>query len=251
MAFAPIFQRLFSATFDRRAAAAAAGNGLLNALIAYWPGNEASGTLYDAHTNGYTLLPSASSPTTGIGHVYAGARQYLAASTQLHSATNHALLEYNDTPFSVAGWLYMTSYAANGRSLFQASFDARTCYWLRVIGDPAPLNVTIYSATVERQISWSSNLALNTWTSYVVRYDDASRVLSISVNGGMPLNAAALTGAMRTKTTESLFKLGNSPGRNFDGLIGPTAFWRRVLSTDDIAAWHNGGAGLAYSQFTT
>ncbi|OQC57681.1 MAG: hypothetical protein BWX54_01134 [Verrucomicrobia bacterium ADurb.Bin018] len=35
--------------------AAAAGNGLLNNLIAYWPGNEASGDALDLHTNALTL----------------------------------------------------------------------------------------------------------------------------------------------------------------------------------------------------
>ena len=50
MTFAPAFSRLFSSPFSRQATIT--GNALLDGLVAYWPGNEASGDLLDGHVYG-------------------------------------------------------------------------------------------------------------------------------------------------------------------------------------------------------
>jgi len=54
-----------------RRAVASGGNGLLNALIAYWPGDEASGNLLDAHSNALHLTDT-NTVTNAAGKVYAG-----------------------------------------------------------------------------------------------------------------------------------------------------------------------------------
>lgn len=61
-----------------------AGNGLLNNLIAYWPGNEFNGNALDLHINALHLT-DVNTVTSNPGLVYPLARQYTAANNEYHT----------------------------------------------------------------------------------------------------------------------------------------------------------------------
>jgi hypothetical protein len=91
-------------------AVSAGGNGLLTALIAYWPGDEASGNLLDAHTNALHLT-DVNTVTNNTGKVYATARQYTAANQEYHNRASEALLQIGDVDFTIASWVYCDALA--------------------------------------------------------------------------------------------------------------------------------------------
>ena len=258
MAFAPIFQRPFSATFDRRAAAAA-GNGLLNALIAYWPGNEASGNLQDAHTNALHLTDT-NTVTNAAGKVYATARQYTAANNEYHTRNSEALLNANND-FTFAAWCYLDSKPTFGHILskFVSSAGNRS-YVLRYNGDATDrffFEVRNAADTDYGRVTANTFGAVSTgaWYFVVASHNDAADTLTISINNSTPDSTSYANGVL---SGGAPFQIGAQNGLNlWNGRIGPVAMWKSaaggggVLSAAQRTALWNAGNGLAYSAFTT
>lgn len=256
MAFAPPFQRPFPAPFDRRAAAAAAGNGLLNALIAYWPGNEASGNALDLHTNGLTLTGNSPSIPAASGIVYATARNY-GASTFYHYRNDETLVSCGDVDFTLAAWIYLNSLAntsmgkdsggSGGREYMLGYNHAVTRYQWRVSDNGvswAIVNADNYGAP-----------ASGAWHLLVGWHDAANNQIGISIDGGTPNTVAHTTGCFDGATP---FRIGyvGTLGYSY-GRIGPVAFWKSAagnggaLTAAQRTALFNSGNGLAYTAFTT
>ena len=84
---------------------AAAGNGLLNNLVAYWPLNEAAGAnnALDLHTNALTLTQTAS-PGSAAGKVYSGARTF-DGNSHYFKRTSETLLNPGNTDVTLAAWV--------------------------------------------------------------------------------------------------------------------------------------------------
>jgi len=261
MAFAPIFQRPFSATFDRRTAAA--GNGLLNALVAYWPGNEASGDLLDAHTNALHLTDN-NTVTNAAGKVYATARQYTAASNEYHTRNDDAYLSVGDTDFTFAAWCYLDSKHATDDMPILSKFDAGKIEYGGLIYWPTDKRFRIGIANgTTTWIGAQSATAFGepstaTWYLVVGWHDSAANTVNISVNNSTP-ESSGTTGVPGDNT--SRFVVGAyshySAMYKWDGRIGPVAFWKSaaggggVLSSSQRSALWNAGNGLAYANFTT
>lgn len=257
MAFAPVFPRPFPATFDRRAATTS--NGLLNALIAYWPGNEASGDLQDAHTNALHLTDT-NTVTNAAGKVYATARQYTAANDEYHTRNNEALLEVLDVDFTIAAWVYFDDLSTNPQAIASKQNDGP--------GDVLSLRYNVgkgqgfffsrsypfspFGVAEVKAISFG-NAAINTWYLVICWHDYLNNLIGISINDTVDTVGCPLTG-----DSSSPFVIGkNSIGGKYTGRIGPVAMWKSsagnggVLSSVQRTALYAGGAGLAYAQFTT
>jgi len=240
------------------ASAAPAGNGLLNALIAFWPGNEANGNLIDAHTNGLNLTDT-NTVTNAAGLVYAGARQYTAANDEYHQIADNTHLSTGDVDFTCAAWVYLDSvgvdrtilskfyYAVNKREYALTYAHSGTAFSFIV----SSLGTSVTSTSVT---SGTPNTA--TWYLVVAWHDSVANTISIQVNNGSVASKSHEGGVL---DSDSLFVIGKTftSWGPFNGRIGPTMFWKSaaggggVLSADQRTSLYNSGSGLAYASFTT
>ncbi len=236
---------------------AAAGNGLLNALIAYWPGNEASGNALDLHTNGLTLTDT-NTVTNAAGLVYATARQYTAANTEYHTRGDNALLSTGDVDFTIAAWAYLDSKVVSRTIIAKMGGAGAREYWLG------------YDATADQFRLWvspngttSNNLyattfgspSLSTWYLVVAWHDSVANTLNIQAQNGTVDSVAHTTGVI---DGPNAFQVGiySSSLSPWNGRIGPSMFWKSaagaggVLTAAQRTALYNAGAGLPYASFT-
>lgn len=236
-------------------------NGLLGSLIAYWPGNEANGTLIDAHTNALDLTGT---PGSNYGKVYTNSRQYVTVSGAYHTRDgDDALLSTGDVDFTIATWVYLDSKAANqalvskwktaggGREYqlaYITSTDRFTMY-ARNAGDSANVSVA------------ANNLgspSTDTWYFVVAWHDATADTLNIQVNNGTA-DSAAMSGGVQDSDAKFIIGAYDGGYQGTDvtnGRIGPTAFWKSAagnggaLSADYRTALYNAGTGLKYASFT-
>lgn len=238
----------------------AAGNGLLNSLIAYWPGNETDGDLLDAHTNALHLT-DVNTVTSNPGHVYPTARQYTNENIEYHTRASEALLQLGDVDFTFATWVYLDNKAterfiiakdnvvtAREYSLFYRDNNDRF-RWVVGTGGESVIG------TVDANNLGSPNIS--TWYFIVVWHDSVANTVNIQVNDGT-VDSVATSGA--AGSTTQAFMIGHistlAPAASMAGRIGPVAFWKSasggggVLSSSQRSALWNGGAGLKYEDFT-
>jgi len=240
-----------------------AANGLLNNLIAYWPGDEASGNLLDAHTNGLDLTDN-NTVTSNPGHVYTTARQYTLANSEYHSRADEALLRVGNNDATFAVWVYLDSKPADKMGIvskdndndpgrdYRLDWDNNSDRFRFIVFDVSNNVVGLVSA---------DNLgapSLSTWYLVQAWLDVTANKVYISVNNGTA-DSAALSGTPGTSTASfciGSYEVTLTP-RLFNGRIGPTAFWKSaaggggVLTAAQRAALWNDGAGLKYSEFTS
>ena len=250
MAFVPPFQRPFSPAFDRRTAT---GNGLLTNLAAYWPGNEASGNLLDAHSGGRTFT-DVNTVTSAAGLVYATARQHTAASNERFDRSGDTTLHGGANDWSLGTWVYFDAVAAQ-QTLWQDTGNAGLQSQIMYATYKANrLTFIMFNSAGGNAQAHSDNfgaIPATVWLCVVISYTSATGQVSISINNGTP-NTATLAGTPRVSVSSIVQTLGFSSARPFGGRMGPTAYWRlRALSAADRTAWYNGGVGLAYAAFTT
>lgn len=239
-----------------RKAAAAAGNGLLNNLIAYWPGDEVSGNLLDAHSNGLDLTDNAT-VTNNTGKVYATARQYTAANAEYHSRASEALLQTGDVEFTLAAWCYADSFNLYPMIFSKSNIEYRLYYWTAA-GPGFEFEVGNGVASVGSIKATSFGVAsTSTWYFVVTWHDPVANTMSIQINNGTvdsgPTSGPAGTGA----SAVNIARTPGAGGNIWNGRIGPTMLWKSaagsggVLTAEQKTALYNGGAGLPYASFTT
>ena len=238
----------------------AAGNGLLNNLVAYWPLNEAAGAnnALDLHTNGLTLT-QVSSPGSAAGIVYAGARTF-DGTADYFTRHSEALLQMGDVDFTFAAWVYFADDAgqlivAKGRvdsGLEECSLQySTTRRAIFEIGNPSGQydNVTANTYGV---------IAVLQWHFIMVFHDAANSIIGVSVDGVLDTKNTIRNPGVNTNP----FRVGQqSPttlsGYYANGRIGPVAMWKSAagaggaLDAAKRSALWNAGAGLAYADFTT
>lgn len=240
--------------------AAAAGNGLLNALIAYWPGDEESGALLDAHTNGLDLTDT-NTVTYAAGKVYDNARQYTAANSEYHTIADNASLSAGDNDFTIAAWVYLDSLgviraiASKHATVNQLEYilyyrHSTTNFSFLVSSDG---NTTGY---VIRQATSFGLPNTSTWYFVVGWHDAGNNTVNIQINNGT-VDSTAHSAGVYDGTDP--FMVGNYGGATsyMNGRIGPVMFWKSsagnggVLTADQRTALYNSGNGLAYASFTS
>lgn len=255
MAFSPVFQRPFSATFDRRAATA--GNGLLNNLVGYWPLNEASGNALDLHSNGLTLTDQMT-VTSNTGKVYALARQFSVAANEGFYRSSESLLQTGGaTDFTLAIWLNLTT-NIKPQALVAKRSAAAAGEFTSFYGLSGKFEFFV------RDSDWRGVTAntfgapsTGVWYLVIMQHVSSTKTISISVNAGAE---DTNTYAGTFSTTTATFGVGNeiyASGSAANMVAGPVAMWKSaaggggVLSAAQRTALYNAGNGLAYAQFTT
>jgi len=259
MTFGGGFGRVFRPVFDP---GLTARNGLLNALIAYWPGNEASGNALDAHTNALYLADTGS-VSSAAGNVYALARSFDGvASRVLRRGADDALLSTGDVDFTLAAWVKWTAFAGAANHI--AGKDSETAggreYRLDWLASANRIRMRVFDGSAQVGIATADNLGAPSsgiWYLVVGWHDAANNVIGIQINNGT-VDSAATTGAPSdTAQPFSIGRCANSINSPASAIIGPVAMWKSaaggggVLSSAQRLALWNNGAGLAYTQFTT
>jgi hypothetical protein len=236
-------------------------NGLLDNLIAFFPGNEASGNLIDAHSNGLNLTDM-NTVTNNTGLVYATARQYTAANSEFHTrgvGVDDALFSTGDIDYTVAGWARWDSlllslvagktYNATGHVEYQLYYSASASAFRFGVSDAAGII----------GLADGGAASINTWYLLVGWHDSVAHTVNIQVNNGTV--ASVSTGAARPIDTDAPFSVGGRESNDhaftagMNGRIGPVMFWKSaaggggVLSSAQRTALYNGGAGLTYAAF--
>lgn len=240
-----------------RRATAAASNGLLTALVAYWGLDEAGGAnnALDKHSNGLTLTQQ-DSPGSAAGLVYAGARTF-DGSADYFTRNSETLLVTGDVDFTYAAWIYSTN-VANQKQPIMGRWDDAVAYetLLYIAAGTNYPTFTVYKTGSGYGIAaWGSSIVQDTWNLIVGWHDAANDVVGIQVVGkGTAITQPWANGA---NTTMLPFKVARSyETNNFTGRIGPCMFWKSaaggggVLSAAKLTALYNAGAGLTYAAFT-
>lgn len=230
-------------------------NGLLNALIAYWPGNEANGDLIDVHTNGLNLT-DVNTVTSAAGKVYATARQYTRSNSENHTRPgDDALFSAGDTDFTIALWCLFDSLAASMICVSKDNVANNREYQLYYTSVTNRLRFEIFNNANNSVglVDDTTVLSTGVWYLVIAWHDAVANTVSIVVNNEAVLSSAS-TGVPNDGAAP--FRIGSHTYAYFDGRIGPTMFWKSapggggVLTAAQRTALYNGGAGLRYDQFT-
>lgn len=212
----------------------------------FWGLNETSGNRSDsAGSNTLTNNGSVASTTGKVSN----AAQF-SGSNDL-SITDNSALSTGDIDFTVSGWVYMTSKAANAGiiSKFTSSGAQREylVYYDSAV-DRFRLSVSAIGTTVT-QIA-ANNLgspSLNTWYFIVAWHDSVANTINIQVNNGTADSASYSSGVFDGTAP---FMLGNyfSGGVNnrLTGYVDAVGFWKRVLTDGEKTTLYNSGSGIEY-----
>lgn len=255
MAFSGAFVKPFRPAFD---AGLAAGNGLLNNLVAYWKLDEAAGAnnALDAHTNGLTLAQSGS-PGSATGNVYAGARSFASASAQHFSRASESLLQAGNIDLTVAIWIWsdITTYAVK-YLLAKWSTAASREYAVFTSGDQKIRFGVSSTGSNSYQAIVTDSIPYQQWFLLVGWHDSIADTVNAQINNGTIFSAVNTAGIFSGTAILTISKQSNVAGAYWDGRIGPVALWKSAaggggaLSASQRTALYNSGAGLAYSAFT-
>lgn len=236
-----------------------AGNGLLNNLVAFWGLDEAGGAndALDKHSNGLTLTQT-NSPGSDTGKVYSGARVFNGSSQYFISDSADAL-NFGDTDFTVAAWVYLSS-TSGDRHIVNRYGGANSTLWqymLRWNGSVFRWIVVKSGGLNAGEInSTFSPVSTNTWYLVLAYHDAANDVVGISINNGAA-NTAATNGSLQSTTEPTRIGYCPSVTGYLSGRIGPVMMWKSaggnggVLTSAQRTALWNSGNGLAYASFTT
>ena len=243
-----------------RSGVSAAGNGLLNNLVAYWPLNEAGGAndALDVHTNGLTLT-QVSSPGADTGKVYATARAF-AGSPDYFSRASETLLQMGDVDFTVAAWVYLAASTPSGNYRAVAAKDQPASREMYLFSHGDLGGVFIFGTAGKGYVA-ATTLGvppITTWILVTGWHDATLGTWNIQCNGG-GVDTAAQSGV--PVAGASLWTVGtyydHDRTRSWNGRIGPIAFWKSAAGGGGVlsaaqrtALWANGN-GLPYSAFTT
>ena len=253
MTFGAVFPRVLRPAFGPGLASGAASNGLLNNLVAYWP-LEADGT--DATGRGNTLTNSGASFVAGkIGN---GADLEASENDYLWRADN-ADLSAGDVDLTVSMWVKAESKTAYFASVGKFSGSYSTSEYALYYNQPAD---RFYFIVGKGSAPFGNAVAntfgsppVDTWIFVVGRHDAVANTISISVNGGAVDTTAWSSGIADTTQRFDIGRLSNV--LYSDGIIDEVGLWKSApggggcLSAAQISALYSGGAGLAYSAFTT
>jgi hypothetical protein len=233
---------------------AAVSLGLKTNLIASWELNEASGNAVDAHTNALTLTDNNTvTSDAGVGGV-GTARLFTAANTEYFSRTSETLLQTGDIDFTLAGWFYLTTKAANhafitkdgngaGQREYSLDYNASTDRFRFYIFTSPDIARIVSAGTLGAP-------STGTWYFIVAWHDTTANTVNIQVDNGTADSGA--TTAAAQAASDALFCMGyrNYPAFNepHNGRMQAVRFWKnRILTAAERTALYNGGVVVPYA----
>jgi hypothetical protein len=213
---------------------------LLNTLISYWKLDEV-GPGSRADSQGTNLLSDSLNNTGSLTGKIGNAASFVAVqSTVLNHANNASLQVTSDFTFSL--WVFLNSQTSEW---IISKEDGVSLDDYRIVYSGGFLfGNDITSANV------GSAASLSTWYHLVCWYDSSDSKFRMRINDTTTYVSSVTTALTQTAT---IFNIGARGGGTsyFDGRIDEVGFWKRKLTSGEITALYNGGAGLPFSSFTT
>lgn len=222
-------------------------NGLLNALIAYWPLNEVNGDALDLHTNALHLTQG-NNPGNTPGLVYPLSRT-LDGASQYFTRASEALLQTGNVDFTIAIWVNVTAITLFGMFVAKSNPDE---YELRTRAAFADLEFYINGQSVSPGVPIGT-IVPGAWTMVLIGYNAATGKMFFSQDNAPLTERVALPAPVNAIP----FYIGRrSDGFYLNAKVGPVAYWKSaaggggVLDAAKRATLYNAGAGLPYASFT-
>lgn len=242
---------------SRRAVASASGNGLLINLLAHWSLDEASGNRADDSGNSRTMLPY-NAPGNQTGKISNAVDIEVASGTGKY-------LYYDDvasnlacpsgSSITVACWVYLdTSTAPEG---FPLSRWGGTGDWALSIDATGKVYGLVESGSTDTAAATPAGTVTTSAWYYIVGWYDhtvgANGTVYVQVNNGTVYSKALATAKGNGARYVVIGDLSHTlvAYGSMDGAVDEAAIWRGVLTAEQRTALWNGGAGLAYADFTT
>lgn len=230
------------------AAAGGGGTGLLTNLTWHYQMGEVSGTRADS-TAGARTLTDGNTVTSTTGLVTPLAAQFTLANNENLSRVSDAGIQA-PAAFTVAGWVKFDAIATNQVVVIKSDgTTAGSEFGISYISASQKVEIRIYSGVASSQLLSTETIGASTWTFLAAQWDDANNVQKIRVNG----NAFATkvnSNTINNAAGSLLFGLSGGVSNPFGGALNSWSFWSRILTTADIDAVWNSGAGLPYASFT-
>jgi hypothetical protein len=227
----------------------AARSGLTTKLIAFYPGNEVSGNLIDAHTGHLDMAASVSAPgSASSGLVYSTSRTYDPGNSQRFGRNSETLLQ-NTGDLTITAWVKLNvDVTANARSIISKDSSGSREYYINLQG---PLNKLYFGMfnTLGTEFTVSINsISKDAPHLVIATFNSSTRYMTVAVDNGIA-DTKMLTGT--PKTGNAILYVGSRQyfdDQFFSGAIGPIAMWRKVLSPDQQTWLFDSGAGRAYAE---
>lgn len=229
--------------------ASAGGLGLQTNLVSFWELENTSWT--DAV--GSNNMTGGNSPTTTTGRV-GNAVQFVGASSQFLTHVDNATLRVGGVDFSIAFWALADSFPSSmttmskGAGFGNAEFSIGTEF--TGTGNQFIFSPRTNSGSSSNDVPAATfgNLAITTWYFVVCTYNNSTDTVAISVNATTPDTLHPTLNPPIVNSTGN-FEISSSGVLPWDGRIDQVGLWKnRILSSSDITALYNGGAGLSFAQ---
>lgn len=215
-------------------------------ILAYWTLEESSGTRFD-YCGGNNVndenLPLATAGVIG------NAVDLVRSSNQKLQAGLVSSLDLGNTDYTLAAWVYLDtlpSYPTELYPIFSRYNDP---------GGIAQYIVEVYNGrfrfrlfdggSTQVGIATADNFgepATGQWYFVAAWHDSINDEVGISVNAGTP-DTAATTGSPTAISVPFIIGGRDGDTQTFDGRIDEAGIWSRVLTSDELSALYNGGAG--------
>jgi hypothetical protein len=223
---------------------------LLTDLISVWELDEASGNAVDAH--GSNTAAANNAPGSAAGQV--GNSRTFNGSNQSFVLAANSSVEMGDIDFSLAGWVYLSSGAANrvvaGKWRFTGGNWRQYAIEFVTATNRLTFGVTHDGNAVARVSADNyGNIPLDTWVYVTAGHNASTNELWVSVNGGTPNTLAHSTGVFSDANADFYIGAYNQGASNlWNGRLDQIALWKRDIRSD-VSDLYNGGSGLAYSSW--
>ena len=235
---------------------------LLNQLIAFWPGDEASGARLDAHINAFHMTAH-----NGVGNtdlypaVYPTMRRYVQTSSmQWHSIADNPLLAFtSDQAFTIIFWCLSFEgdnpsggyKSVFGKGTSAQTYAEKTSLWAQLTGDDA-LHFYVGNGTAyaDLQFVGGPNNQQYGKALFIGWHDPDANYVGLSRNNCDRLLSWS-TGTYFSTSNFNIGKIWDGQSSEWGGPIGPVAFWKRTLSAAERSWLWNTGTGRTYSALSS
>ena len=213
---------------------------LLNALVAHWPLNEASGVRSDAH--GASHLTENNTVGQAAGKL-GNAAQFIAANEESLAIADNAALSMGNLDFTLAGWVYFNTLDPCG-VLGKWSPGPVLEYLLHFDGT----NLRFYvSPDGSSSVSITNSQAIGSgaWYWFMAWHDAGANTINLAINNNTPASLSHATGVFDGTAAFSLAR--NEEGLSWlDGRLDSVSVWKRILTAGERTQLYNSGNGLDY-----
>lgn len=223
--------------------------GLQTNLTAFWSLENTSWT--DDTGNG-TTLTGHGTPTVTTGVAGGNGLGTLDGTTQYLSAASNTNVSNGGGSFSVQAWVKTTA-APGGEVVFNKDNNAFGQREWGLGSRFTSSNVWSFTLSNTSTSFFNADSAVTVVTGSFVHlvgtFNSSTGAITIYVNGTASGAGATLTGTVQSSASAPI-SIGSLAGATFmpAGVIDQVGFWKgRVLSSSDVTALYNSGAGLTYA----